>query len=76
MEQMETIEKDINGLKVRYELPNGNKRQYKYNGLVEPARKLKIPDLNKTVENVKLVPFIGYFKFKGAIYVKVYLFRI
>jgi len=50
MEQRETIEKDIKGLKVRYELPNGNKRQYKCNGLVEPARKLKIPDLNKTVE--------------------------
>jgi len=49
-EQVDILERDLKGLKVRYELPNGSKRQYKCNGLVEPARSQKIPDLNQTVE--------------------------
>ena len=35
---------------VRYELPNGSKRQYKCNGRVEPACRQKISDLNQTLE--------------------------
>ena len=49
-EQREIVEKDLKGLKIRYELPNGRKRQYRCNGLVESSRKQKIPDLNSTVE--------------------------
>jgi len=49
-EQREIVEKDLKGLKIRYELPNGRKRQYRCNGLVESSRKQKIPDLNVTVE--------------------------
>ena len=49
-EQREIVEKDLKGLKIRYELPNGWKRQYRCNGLVETPRKQKIPDLNTTVE--------------------------
>ena len=36
--------------KVRYVLPNGNKRSYKVNKVMDCARKLMIPDLNETVE--------------------------
>jgi len=49
-EQREMVEKDLKGLKVRYELPDGTKRQYKCNGLVEAARKQMIPDLKISVE--------------------------
>ena len=48
-DQVETLEKDMKGLKVRYELPNGSKRGYRVNGLKESANKLKIPELGKTV---------------------------
>ena len=49
-EQVDILERDLKGLKVKYELLNGSKRQYKYNGLVEAASSQKIPDLNQTVE--------------------------
>ena len=38
-EQMDILEKDLKGLKVRYELPKGSKRQYKFNGLVKAAKR-------------------------------------
>ena len=50
MEQVGILEKDMKGLKVRYELPNGSKRQYRCNGMVESASRQKIPDLDQTVE--------------------------
>ena len=31
-EQMDVVDKDLKWLKVRYELPNGSKRQFKCNG--------------------------------------------
>ena len=37
-------------LSLQYELPDGTKRQYKCNGLVETARKQMIPDLKITEE--------------------------
>ena len=49
-EQLELFRKDIQGLKVKYELPNGNKRQYKVNDVKDPPNKLMIKDLNVTVE--------------------------
>ena len=42
-------------LQVRYELPNGTKRCYKFNKFVKPAREQRIPDLNVTVEKYFLV---------------------
>jgi len=44
------LERDLKGLKVRYQLPNGNKRSYKVNKLVKCPREMIIPDLKKTVE--------------------------
>eukprot|EP00092_Neocalanus_flemingeri_P034497 GFUD01037510.1.p1 GENE.GFUD01037510.1~~GFUD01037510.1.p1 ORF type:complete len:930 (+),score=334.94 GFUD01037510.1:83-2872(+) len=49
-QQVEILDGDMKGLKVRYELPNGSKRQYKCNGFVNPANKQIIPDLKQTVE--------------------------
>jgi len=43
------LESDLKGLKVRYELPDGRKRQYRVNGLKESADRLIIPDLKITV---------------------------
>ena len=43
------MEKDIKGMKVRYELPNGSKRGYRVLKVLEAASKLRIPDLNQTV---------------------------
>lgn len=48
-DQVEVLEKDLKGLKVRYELPNGSKRGYRVNGVKDAANKLKIPELNITV---------------------------
>ena len=49
-EQEEILDKDMKGLKVRYELPSGIKRQYRCNGFVKPPSSQKIPELNKTVQ--------------------------
>jgi len=48
-EQVEQLERDMKGLKVRYELPNGSKRSYRVNGFKEAASRLRIPELNLTV---------------------------
>jgi len=47
---------------VRYELPNGNKRCYKFNRFVKPAKEQKIPDLKVTVEKYFSVRKISYVK--------------
>ena len=49
-EQSDILARDLKGLKVKYELPNGSKREYRCNGLKEPAETLVIPGLNKTVK--------------------------
>jgi eukaryotic translation initiation factor 2C len=45
-----TLEDDLKGLKVRYQLPDGRKRGYRINALVKPANQQMIPDLHITVE--------------------------
>ena len=47
---MDILERDLQGLKARYELHDGSKRQYKCNFLVRKLRRWKIPDLNQPVE--------------------------
>jgi hypothetical protein len=37
-EQVDILERDLQGLKARYELHDGSKRQYKCNFLVEEAK--------------------------------------
>ena len=55
-EQMDVVDKDLKGLKVlRYELPNGSKRQFKRNGSVEAAKMQKIPDPHQTEEKYFLI---------------------
>ena len=49
-EQTDILARDLKGLKVKYELPNGSKREYRCNGVREAADTLIIPDLNKTVK--------------------------
>ena len=48
-DQVRDLEKDLKGMKVRYELPNGSKRGYRVLKVLEPASKLIIPDLKVTV---------------------------
>ena len=48
-DQVRELEKDLKGMKVRYELPNGSKRGYRVLKVLEPASKLIIPDLKVTV---------------------------
>ena len=47
-EQVDILERDLKGSKVRYKLPNGSRRQY--NLPVEAASSQEIPDLNQPVE--------------------------
>jgi len=47
---VDVIENDLKGLKVRYELPTGIVRCYRVNKLVQCARDMRIPGLDKTVE--------------------------
>ena len=49
-QQRQTIARDLKGLKVKYTLPNGMKREYRVNDVMESANKLMIPDLKITVE--------------------------
>ena len=49
-EQTGILDRDLKGLKVKYELPNGSKREYRCNGVKDPAETLVIPDLKKTVK--------------------------
>ena len=49
-EQTDILARDLKGLKVKYELPNGSKREYRCNGVKDPATTLEIPDLKKTVQ--------------------------
>ena len=49
--QMEILNKDLKGLKIRYELPNGSKREYRCNEVMNlSASKLIVPDLKVSVE--------------------------
>ena len=61
-DQLEIFRKDIQGLKVKYELPNGNKRQYKANDIRDPPNKLIINDLNVTVEKYFLDTYQNHIK--------------
>jgi len=47
--ELEELDRDLKNLKVRYELPNGNKRAYKVNKVMDSASKLIIPDLKISV---------------------------
>ena len=49
-EQTDILARDLKGLKVKYELPSGCKREYRCNGVKDPAESLVIPDLKKTVK--------------------------
>ena len=49
-QQKTIIERDLKGLKVKYTLPDGRKREYRCNEVMDSANKLIIPDLKKTVE--------------------------
>lgn len=49
LHQVDILRKDIKGLKVRYELPNGFKRSYRVNDVVCPPNEQMIPDLKKSV---------------------------
>ena len=48
--QKDILSRDLKGLKVKYILPDGRKREYRCNEVREPANKLMIPDLGITVE--------------------------
>ena len=48
--QVDALRKDLKGLKLRYTLPNGQKREYRVNDIMQPANKLEIPDLKQNVE--------------------------
>jgi len=49
-QQVDVLRRDLKGLKLRYTLPNGQKREYRVNDILQPADKLEIPDLKKTVK--------------------------
>ena len=49
--QMDILNRDLKGLKIRYELPDGRKREYRCNEVMnQPANKLIVPDLKVSVE--------------------------
>ena len=50
-QQINILRNDLKGLKVRYVLPNGQKREYRVNDILAPPNKLDIPDLQKTVSD-------------------------
>ena len=61
--QKDILSRDLKGLKVKYILPDGRKREYRCNEVKEPANKLMIPDLGITVEKY----FVKEYKEQGRL---------